>query len=58
MPQFFYGVDKVMIMEPIDKNSVSQMDISNNICCELISALKQSTQGYYNMRMVLGLECA
>ena len=54
----FYGVMKVMTLEPSDKNNVSRKKYINNICCGLISVMKQSTQEYYNMRMVLGLEVA
>ena len=52
------NVMKVMTLEPSDKNNVSRKKYINNICCGLISVMKQSTQEYYNMRMVLGLEVA
>ncbi len=47
-----------MTLEPSDKNNVPQKKYINNLCCELISIMKQSTQEYYNMRMSLGLEVA
>ncbi len=40
-----YGVDKGTILEP------------NNIYHRIVSVMKQSTQEYYNMRMILGLKC-
>ena len=43
----FYGVDKVTILEP-----------NNNIYHRIVSVMKQSTQEYCNMRMVLGLKVA
>ena len=55
---YLNGVMKVMTLEPSDKNNVSRKKYINNICCGLISVMKQSTQEYYNMRMVLGLEVA
>ena len=40
-----YGVDEVTILEP-----------NGNIYHKIISIMKQSTQEYFNMRMVLGLK--
>lgn len=57
MPHYFYGVVKVTTLEPFDTNKISQNNSANNLYCELISSVKQSTQEYYNMRMALGLEC-
>ena len=53
----FYGVDKVTILEPIDSGIVSQKTLPNNIYQRIVYIMKQSTQEYYNMRIVLGLEC-
>ena len=44
--------------EPSDRNNVSHENSSSNKYLNLISILKQSTQEYYNIRMILGLECA
>ena len=43
----FYGVDDVTILEPND-----------NIYKRIVCIMKQSTQEYYNMRMILGVKCA
>ena len=53
-----YGVDKVPKQEPSDRNNISHERSSSNKYLNLISILKQSTQEYYNIRMILGLECA
>ncbi len=42
-----YGVDDVTILEPND-----------NIYHRIVSVMNQSTQEYYNMRMILGVKCA
>ena len=47
----FYGVDKLPNMEPFSYST-------KILYSELISIMKQSTQEYYNMRMILDLECA
>ena len=47
----FYGVDKLPKMEPFSYST-------KILYSELISIMKQSTQEYYNMRMILDLECA
>lgn len=59
MPQLLiiYGVEKVITLEPFDNKNVSQKNLAHNLCLNLVSIMKQSTQEYYNMRMVLGLEC-
>lgn len=50
------NVDKVTILEPYDKEIVSHDIDSDNIYQRIVSVMKQSTQEYYNMRIVLGLE--
>lgn len=52
-----YGVDGVTILEPVDSEIVSQKTLPNNIYQRIVYIMKQSTQEYYNIRMVLGLEC-
>lgn len=52
-----YGVDEVTILEPVDSEIVSQKTLPNNIYQRIVYIMKQSTQEYYNIRMVLGLEC-
>ena len=54
----YNGVDEVTILEPNDKEIVSHDIDSDNIYQSIVSVMKQSTQEYYNMRMVLGLKCA
>ena len=51
-------VDGVTILEPNDSEIVSRNINSDNIYCRLVHIMKQSTQEYYNIRMVLGLEVA
>lgn len=51
------GVDKVTILKPCDNEIVSQKTLPNNIYHRIVSVMKQSTQEYYNMRIVLRLEC-
>lgn len=51
-------VDKVPKQEPFDTSNISHERSSSNKYLNLISMLKQSTQEYYNIRMILGLECA
>lgn len=53
-----YNVDGVTILEPVDKEIVSQDIDSDNIYQRIVSVMKQSTQEYYNMRMLLGLKVA
>ena len=54
----FFIVAKVMTLEPYDKDIIAQDNVSDNNYLKLISIMKQSTQEYYNMRMLLGLKCA
>ena len=53
----YNGVDKVTILEPVDSEIVSQKTLPDNIYQRIVYIMKQSTQEYYNMRMVLGLKC-
>ena len=55
---YLNGVDKVTILEPNDKEIVSHDIDSYNIYQRIVSVMKQSTQEYYNMRMLLGLKVA
>lgn len=52
------NVDEVTILEPNDKEIVSHDIDSDNIYQRIVSVMKQSTQEYYNMRIVLGLKVA
>ena len=52
------NVNEVTILEPNDKEILSQIMRSDNIYHRIVSVMKQSTQEYYNMSMVLGLKCA
>ena len=54
--QYYYGVDDVTILELNDKDILSQIMQSDNVYHRIVSVMKQATQEYYNMRMVLGLE--
>ena len=45
-------------MEPNDNGIVSQETLPDNIYHRIVCVMKQSTQEYYNMRMLLGLKCA
>ena len=56
MTVLFLIVDGVTILEPCDKEIVSQKTMPNNIYHRIVSVMKQSTQEYYNMRKVLGYE--
>ena len=53
---YLNGVDGVTILEPYDKEIVSHDIDSDNIYQRIVYIMKQSTQEYYNMRIVLGLE--
>ena len=53
----YNGVDGGTILEPCDSEIVPQKTLPNNIYQRIVHIMKQSTQEYYNMRMVLGLEC-
>ena len=56
----FFNVVKVTIMEPFDKNIISDKNAGatsgRNVYTELVRIMKDSTQEYYNMRITLGLE--
>ena len=52
-----YGVEKVTTLEPYDKKILAKMDDNCNIYRKLVLFLKLDTQTYYNLRMILGLEC-
>ena len=56
--RLFYGVVRVTIFTPFDKDIVAHENISDNVYQKLISVMKQSTQEYYNMRVILGLQAA
>ena len=56
--RLFYGVDDVTILEPFDSKIVPQKTNPDNIYHRIVSVMKQSTQEYYNMRIVLGLKVA
>ena len=49
-------VDGVTILEPNDNEILSQIMQSDNIYHRIVCVMKQSTQEYYNMRIILGLE--
>jgi hypothetical protein len=53
-----YGVVKVPQQEPFDRQIVPQKTDMHNRYHNLVSLLKQSTQEYYNMRILLGLKVA
>ena len=50
------NVEKVTILEPYDNETIPQKMLPNNIYHRIVYIMKQSTQEYYNMRIVLGLE--
>ena len=52
----FLIVDGVTILEPNDNEILSQIMQSDNIYHRIVCVMKQSTQEYYNMRIILGLE--
>ena len=58
MTVLFLIVDEVTILEPVDSAIVSQKMLPDNIYQRIVYIMKQSTQEYYNIRMVLGLEVA
>ena len=45
-------------MEPNDNEILSQIMRSDNVYHRIVYIMKQATQEYYNMRMVLGLKVA
>jgi hypothetical protein len=57
----FLIVDGVTIFEPfeqsVDNETIPQETLPNNIYQRIVHIMKQSTQEYYNMRMLLGFEC-
>lgn len=52
------NVVKVQSLELFDRNNLTQNNAVSNIYQGIVLVMKESTQEYYNMRMVLGLECA
>lgn len=52
------NVVKLQPLELFDKNNLTQNNTVSNIYQRIVLVMKESTQEYYNMRMVLGLECA
>ena len=52
------NVDEVTILEPCDNETIPQKTLPNNIYHRIVYIMKQSTQEYYNMRIVLGLKVA
>ena len=52
------NVDGVTILEPCDNEILSQIMRSDNVYHRIVYIMKQATQEYYNMRMVLGLKVA
>lgn len=56
------NVDKVTILEPFeqptDNEILSQIMRSDNVYHRIVYIMKQATQEYYNMRIVLGLKVA
>lgn len=52
------NVVKLQPLELFDKNNLTQNNTISNIYQRIVLVMKESTQEYYNMRMVLGLECA
>ncbi|UKI40272.1 MAG: hypothetical protein L6V95_08615 [Candidatus Melainabacteria bacterium] len=53
MPQFFYGVVIVPILEPCHKGIVTYKTSIANIYQRVISILKEAATEYYNMEMAL-----
>ena len=52
----YNNVDDVTISEPYDKEIAVHVNTFGNKYLRLISIMKQSTQEYYNMKMVLGVK--
>ncbi len=50
---FFNGVVKVSIMEPQDNKILSRKNNVVNLYKNIVSIMKESTNEYYNMRMIL-----
>ena len=57
-----YGVVKVTILEPFDKNIISDKTAGSmagmSVYTELVRIVKESTTAYYNMRLALGFNCS
>lgn len=49
-------VVKLQPLELFDKNNLTQNNTVSNIYQRIVLVMKESTQEYYNMRMVLGLK--
>ena len=62
LTESFYGVVKVTIMEPFDKNIISDKTAGStagmSVYTELVRIVKESTTEYYNMRLALGFKCS
>lgn len=50
------GVVKVTTLEPFDKKIIANLGDKCNVYHKVVLVMKYSTQEYYNMRIVLGLE--
>ena len=50
-------VVKVTNIEPFDKKIITNLGNKYNIYHRLILLMKLDTQTYYNLRVILGLEC-
>ena len=57
MTVLFLIVDVVTILEPYDKKILAKLDGNCNIYRKLVLLTKLDTPTYYNMRIILGLEC-
>ena len=55
--KLFNGVDGGTILEPYDKKILVNLSKNCNIYRKLVLLIKLDTQAYYNMRIILGLEC-
>ena len=57
-----YGVVKVTILEPFDKNIISDKTAGSmagmSVYTELVRIVKESTTADYNMRLALGFNCS
>ena len=51
------NVDERTILEPCDKKILAKLAKNCNIYHRLILLMKLDTQSYYNLRLILGLEC-
>ena len=57
MSLLFLFVDEVTILEPNDKKILTKLNDNYNIYKKLVLLIKLDTQMYYNIRVILGLEC-